>query len=810
MSATRGLSTIDLARFFLRAWQPRFAAILLAVAALVLAASGSIADSLQLSPSQRADAALGAADARIQLPGSASIGSDGRQLDDDLRRAIAVGGGADPSIDYVASGIRADGGDETSYILHEIDRRATAAPRFMLVTGDWPSEIGDALVSQAIADRWPIGSEVRFYNGALRLRIVGTFSSTFSTDTRAFIVPAGTWSSLRTLDADTAMRLDAYAGRILRWSNPESHDAVLAAVQNVIADNSAISQGLGSEGVVVESRASIEANTPAVNMPLLLATVLGPLAAGLIAGLLAGAFTTRVRGVMWTVGVPYRSTRGAALLANTAAAAAGAAVGALAGIGIGFAVRPLLSLIATQALGPVTSTSTAFFSVPLAAVGALAGTAVAGRPPSGAKAKASVLRARSWDRTLFRIIFAVVLVSLGIFVSTGSGDLARLSLSSVLIASAIILAFVPSSLGLMGRLPARSLAARLALRQLSGERKLGIATVGSVALLQVLGCALAILVTSSVTQINDSTESAVAPGQIVLEPALESQEQIDLVRAEFEVAVGLSNPVLMQTVGMGSDRGDGPTRVVATIPELERVLGVTLTPDQASTVGNGGLLLMKPPETATVSFPASGEFPGATFSAVRAEGLDPSFRNLNGFILEATALDAGLPLASPSYVYTQVAPEQVSAAKEAGTRLNLNDAWVRVYRAPDVLTAPLRVSAITALIALLAGAVILLATSAQARGMRPALAGLRAVGMDGGFLARVVGVRVGLTAVLATVFGLASSAIGVAATFVVARLNLGVVIPVLPVTVMVLAFGVFAAIAALVATRRLRNSEWQV
>ncbi len=810
MRATRGLSTIDLAKFFFRAWQPRFAAILLAVATLVLAASGSIADSLQLSPSQRADAALGSADARIQLPGSAPIGSDGRTLDDELRHAIEVGGGVGPSIDYVASGVRADGGDETTYILHEIDERATAAPRFELVSGEWPSEIGDALASQAIADQWPIGSEVQFYNGALRLRIVGTFHSVFSTETRAFIVPSGTWSSLRTLDADAATRLDAYAGRILRWSNPEREDAVVAAVQGVVAENSAIAESLGSEGMIVESRASIEATTPSANMPLFLVVMLGPLAAGLIAGLLAGAFTSRVRGVMWTVGVPYRSTRGAALLANTTAAIAGAIAGTLAGIGIGFAVRPLLSLIATQALGPVTSTPMAFLSVPLAAVGALVGTALAGRRPSGARAEASVPRSRSWDRTLFRIVVAVVLVSFGIFVSTGTGDIARLSLSSVLIASAIILAFVPSSLGLMGRWPAHSLAALLALRQLSSERRLGVATVGSAAVLQVLGCALAILVTSSVAQVNNSTESAVAPGQIVLEPALESQEQIDLIRAEFETALGLSDPVLMQTVGTGSDRGDGPTRVVATVSELELVLGTALTSDQTSVVSNGGLLLMKPPDTATVSFPANGDFPGATLAAARVEGLDPSFRNVNGFILESAALDAGLPLTSPSYVYTHATPDQVSSAKAEGARLNLNDAWVKVYREPDVLTAPLRVSAITVLIALFAGIVILLATSAQARGMRSALAGLRAIGMDGGFLARVVGVRVGVTAALATVFGLVSSTIGVAATFTVARLNLGVTIPVLPIAAMVLAFAGFAAVAAVVATRRLRNSEWQV
>lgn len=810
MSARRGLSTVDLAKFFLRAWQPRFAAILLAVATLVLAASGSIADALQLSPSQRADAALGPADARIQLPGSAPIGSDGRSLDDDLRRAIEAGGGKEPSIDYVASGLQSDGGDGTSYILHEIDQSGEADLRFEPVTGDRPSEVGEAIVSQAIADRWPIGSEVQFYNGALQLRIVGTFRSVFSTDTRAFVVPTGTWSSLRTLEANAAVRLDAYAGRILRWSNPESNDAVLSAVQRVIADNGAIAEGLGSEGVVVESRASIEATSPAVNIPLLLAIVVGPLAAGLIAGLLGGAFTTRVRGTMWALGVPYQRTRGAALLANTTAAITGAIAGTLAGVGIGFAARPLLSHIATQALGPVTSTSMAFLSVPLAAAGALVGTALAGRPRSGPRGKASVQQAQSWDRALFRTVVAVVLISLGIFVSTGTGDIARLSLSSVLIASAIILAFMPATLGMMGRLPSRSLAARLALRQLSSERKSGVVTVGSVAVLQVLGCALAILVSSSVAQVNDSTESAVAPGQIVFEPALESQEEIDLVRAEFEAAAGLSEPVTMRTVGMGSDRGDGPTRVVATIGELERVLGITLDSDVASTVGDGGLLLMKPPEADTVSFPANDEFPGATFAAALAEGLDPSFRNLNGFILESTAIDAGLPLASPSYVYTRATPEQLSSAQEVGDRLNFNDAWVKVHREPDVLSAPLRVAAITVLIAMFAGIVILMATFAQARRMRPALAGLRAIGVDGGFLVRVVGVRVGLTAVLATIFGVVSSAVGVAATFVVARLNLGVVIPVLPIAAMVLAFGVFAAIAAAIATRRLRNLEWQV
>ncbi len=196
-------------------------------------------------------------------------------------------------------------------------------------------------------------------------------------------------------------------------------------------------------------------------------------------------------------------------------------------------------------------------------------------------------------------------------------------------------------------------------------------------------------------------------------------------------------------------------------PELERVLGIALTPRPGIYSQQRRTAVDEAPPTPTPSH--------SRRTASIPVRPSPQLGRKDSTRASATSTDSSWspphstrdsPLALPTYIYTQATPEQVSSAKEAGTRLNLNNAWVKVYQEPDVLTAPLRISAITVLIALFAGIVILLATSAQARGMRPALAGLRAVGMDGGFLARVVGVRVGLTAALATVFGLVSSAIG--------------------------------------------------
>lgn len=807
MTGRNGLRSLDLAVFFTRAWQLRFAAVVVALTTLGVVGASSITDSLQLSPQQRADAALGSADARIQLPGTAPLGADGRDLDQKLREAVTEGGGLEPSVDYVASGLQLDGGDETSIVLEEIQEPASAAARLTLESGEWGDRVGEAVVSTELAGQWPVGTTATFFNGALEVQIVGTFEDRFNTDYRTFVVPAGTWSSLRNLDPDTAARLAVAAGRVVRWSGTPDPAPMLTAVNSVIGADPVAGPAVAvSGGLGVETRDGLEAWRPSTNIPLLVATIAGPAIAGLLGGLLAGGFTTRIRRVMWTIGVSYRQTRAAAIASVLAATSLAAVVGTGAGIAIGYFARPALAGIATQELGPITSTLPALGSIPLAVLGGLAGILLL--RPKAERPRDATEQVRRWDRMLWRFSLVAVLVSLGIFIGTGTSDLAKMSLAALAIALAILVAFVPAVTKALGMISPHSFATRLALRKLSSEGRSATITVSAVAGLQVLGCALAILVTSSVTQINNMTESSVPPGQIIFEGRLESQQATDDARAELEERLDLNRPIEMFTAGVGSERQDGATRILATVADLEAIIDTKLTPEQRDLVETGGSLLTKPLDGATLAFPPDGDFPGVTLPAARIEGLDPSFLNIDGFVLAATAEEAGMPIINPTYVYTHVTPEQQADAKAVASELNLNPGWVRVYQAPDVLNAPLRVSAITVLLSLIAGLVLLLSATSQARAMRPELSGLRAVGVSPRFIARTIITRTGVTFLLASAFALVASSIGVASAFSLAQLTLGITIPLLPVTAMLVTLAAFTALAAALATRRLRNTEW--
>jgi len=794
-----GLRAFELARLFLRAWQLRFAAIIVATAILAIAVTGVVTSSLQLSPQQRADSALGTADARIQLPSGVAIGTDGRDLDDRLRAAVVDAGGSSPSIDYGTAGLYPEDYSEKSIAFREIDDRAVAAPQIMLRSGAWPTHIGEALVSEALAGRWPVGGTVQLFGGALSLTVVGEYRDVFNTSARSFVVPAGTWSSMRALDAATAARLDDGATREVRWSGDDSIDAVTAAVGRAVGEDPTT--------LDVHTRAAIERSTRSTDVTLTVALIAGPLAAGLIAGLLAGGFTRRSRDVMWTIGVPYASTRAAAALAVAVVAAAGGVAGAAVGMGAAVAGRPLIAEIATQPLGPITSLPGTVAAIALAIVGALGGAGLADRRRSSARRSA---RSRSrTEHILVRLCISTVVLAAGLAIGNGTTSRTEQMLSALLIAIAILVAATPAAIALVSRWTPEDLGARLGVRLLGSDRRSSSVIVWAVASLQVIGIAAAVVITSFVTNVNAATESVVAPGQIVLEVELDDDVTQSAVRAEVESLLGVTDPVVATTLNVGSDRGAGASRTVATASDLERLLARSLTQTERETLESGGYLLTKEPASPTVSFLAEGGI-AASFTAVVMDDIDPSWRNVDGFLLVETARAAGLPLSPhPALIFTDTTPAQREAARTAAATLSFNPSWLRVYREPDELAAPLQVSALTTLVSAFAGVVLLATASAQARALRPQLAGLRALGVGGGFLARTVGTRVGATFVLSTALALCAASIGVAVSFALAQLDLGITVPIIPTSVMVGTLAVFSWVAARLSTRRLRSSEWQ-
>jgi hypothetical protein len=808
--SSNGLGTAELARFFGKAWQVRFAGLLVAATAFFVVGGTSVADSLQLSPIQRADATLGSADGRIQLPGSAPLGTEGRPLDRALVAAVTAAGGLRVEVDYAAAGLRPDHDGGSSLIYEEFARGASDASRFTLQSGVWPAHANEGLVSASLAARWPAGSTVSFFDGALQVRIVGAVLNRFSSDANQIVAGPGTWNSLHSVSPEDAARLDQAAGRMVRWSGDASPAAITAAVTRVVdADPVQKATSVGNGGVVAEARATIEEIRPAPNVPLVIAGVGGPLAAGLLAGLFAGAFTRRTRDVMWEIGISYRQTRGAALLAMGVAAGAGATAGVLLGAGAGVAIRPVISRLATQELSPWAVDVAWLASIPLVLVGTVVGMSVVRSNSRTSAAQRAAAQERSRTRAILRTSGGVVMVSLGVFIGTGTSDIAQMSLAALLIAFAIAFVAAPIILSLIGRLKPASFAARLAVRTVRSDRRQAGVVVVAIASLQILSFTLSILLTSSIAAVNSNVQSPVPPGQIVFAPNISSPQDLASVRRQLESRLNLRTPVDWSESGVGSSRDDGATVIVSRPGDLERLLGRKLDAAAVATLTRGGTLVTHRLDGDHVKFPPDTGFAGAVLPARSLTNIDPSYLQFDGFILATTAVRNRMPTDNQHWVYTNTSASQRDRVNAVTSALRLNPAWVRVFRAPDQLTAPLRISAIVIALALIAGIITLFSSLAQARAMRPQISGLQALGVSSIFVARAVATRTAISFILSTALGLFASSLAVAIILPLANLTFGVAIPVVSVVIMVGSLAVFTVLATGIATRRISRMEWQ-
>jgi hypothetical protein len=805
-----GLGTAELARFFGKAWQLRFAGILIAATTFLVVAGTSAADSLQLSAEQRARSALGTADARIQLPGSAPIGSDPRGLYRALTNGVSAAGGRDVSVEYVASGLRPDHAASKSVIYEEFPSQAHAEGQFSLQSGAWPTRANEGMISQSLATRWPIGSAVGFFNGKLRVKIVGIVVNRFSTDADEIVGGPGTWESLSTIPKIDAARLDEAAGLVVRWSGGLPPLAMASVVSRLVdADPVAKAAATLNGGVVVQTRLSIEQAAPAPNVPLTAVGIVGPLAAGLLAGLFAGAFTRRTRDVMWEIGISYRQTRGAALVAIGVVSLSGALAGVLLGAGLGLVIRPLLEHIATQELSPWVVDLAWFGAIPIAVVGAILGVMLVRAKARSSATQIKAAREASQSGAIVRVCAGVVIGAFGVFLGTGTSDLTQMSLAALLIAFAIVVVFAPIVLNIVGRQKPKSFAMRLAVRTVRSDRRQVRTVVIAIAGLQILAFTLSILLTSSIAAVNNNVESAVPPGEIVFAPQIASRHDVDVVRRAFESSLGLTNPVIEHTVAMGNNREDGPTIVVDSPADLEHLISRALSKSETAVLKNVGTLVTRRIETGSVAFPRIPGFAGASLPAAPLNRIDPSFLNVDGFILATTAAKLHLPSVNETYVYTGTTSTQRQRVEAVTAALSLNQGWVRVYRAPDQLTAPLRISAIVVALALIAAIVMLFSSLAQAKAVRPQISGLRALGVGSAFIARAIAARSAITFLISTAFGIVASSISVGIALSLANLTIGVAIPGLPITLMVFALAIFTAIVSAVATRRISKVEWQ-
>lgn len=788
------------AQLFGRAWQVRLAAAFVAVAIAALTLTNFAVATLLLTPSQQASRYLGESDAMIQLPTGAPLGAETAPLEAQLHDAVKAGGGSNVSVDYLLFGLRPDDATKRDVALSEIGDLATAASQVRLESGREPVAVGESIVSAALTRDWPEGSTIELFGGALRLKVVGVFSDVFNTSSRRMIVPAGTWGSLSSLSAEAAEKLHQAASVSVRWSGTASIDAVTSA----IAESLSLAPEELEQGGGLQTRTEVQAASQFSDAALTISLWAGPPVAGVLAGFIAGSFLRRTRRVMWTIGVPYSRTRFAAFLTVTIAAARGALIGVLVGVGAGLASRPLIASLAGQPSGTFPSVSSIVVGPVLAVGGSLAGFALVDSIRRRTDRVASP-RVKA-DRAIYRNSLAVALGAAGVFVVTGEASRSTQTLGAVLISVGIIVTVAGPAIRALGRWSPRSFSARLAVRRLASEHRESTMTVVLIASLQAVGLVLITILNSSLAAANEETESFVPPDQIRV--SIPAGIDAGPIRADIEHYLGVSDPVATATFDGQIQERNGSTWIVRDSSDIERLIGHALTTDELTFARDGGYFLTGPASGSTASM-VHDDTVVASLPAMQLQGLDPSFKLIAGFLTEDAAAKSGLDTPSAdTWTYVAVNQSQLKRATTVAASLSLDPTWVETYAAPETITASFRMILIAAMISALAGVVLLVSAGAQSRAMRPELSGLRAVGVSGRYLARVTFVRIGIT------IGLSLTLSAVAVTIAAAiTLAIGIGIPVVPPL-----DGLLAAVVLMTGlgwlvgwwtTRRLVNSEWQ-
>ncbi len=262
-----------------------------AVAVLVL---GTLSfQAVQLSSVQVAQSELGDASALVVFPGAAPVGGDYRSIKKDIAIAAEAAGASELTVSFFAAQIR----DSDARMVNLIEQPSAQSESMgvTLVSGSWPRDASEAVVSSAYAKLHPIGSSVTMFNGALTARIVGVAQNDYYRSSSEVYLGPGAWSSLRSLDASTAERLDAAADIQAFWNggDPETVAQSIAAV--VPHDRE-----LG-----LQTREQILSLDSARYVELQLVALLAPLVAGLVGSLIATRFMRRIRSSMHAVGVSF-------------------------------------------------------------------------------------------------------------------------------------------------------------------------------------------------------------------------------------------------------------------------------------------------------------------------------------------------------------------------------------------------------------------------------------------------------------------------------------------------------------------------
>ncbi len=480
----------------------------------------------------------------------------------------------------------------------------------------------------------------------------------------------------------------------------------------------------------------------------------------------------------------------------------GGATGVLVGVLLGLVARPIINGFWNTALSPIHNvTAFALGSVAAAVVGAVLGFLSLGADRVPRRAP----RSRRAPTVSIGMVAAAVFVVAGWGLAQDADSSNQLILAALCFGLAVV-SIAPLAFAALARSKPNSFSLRLAMRRTAADRRsTTIAITGSATLL-LIAFATTTLIDSSITSINNSTESLIPPGQVQLTPVLKSAAANESLRGEFEKASGLHDPYMLWTATADTGLADGSTFVAESTADVGHLVGGVLTQEQQDILEDGGTLRFHDDGLTQVTFESDD---GTTFdtSAISIEGLDPAWSNFDGFILRSTAKKHDVQLVYPTYVYTDLTPEQQDSAVAAGNAIGITASWVKAYQAPDVIAFPLISGAIAAGIALIAGFLLAFVSAGEARALRPTLAGLRALGLSHSWLTTALAWRMLILLVSAAVTAAIGAVIGVGCALLFGHFQFGVSVPWLPLLATILALAAFTFLGTWRASRRIRLNE---
>ena len=757
-SRFRAPYVLNLTWFFMRTRPLRASATITAVVAGTLMVLTIALQSLALSGLQQAERAVGSADFVIETASQIRLGTSGALANQALIDEARSRGAQGARVAYKAFQLRPDRDPLSSIYFEEDDWLSRPFPgRFILSSGEWPAAPGEVAVSTATSARFPAGSVLSFFGGALTARVTGVVRDDFARSASFAIAARGTWDSASVLTPEQSARLDAAAIRVVYWRGSDAQPVVGALSAAISRVRPGEASGVDDLNARLVSRGSLEDRNRGNDLAATLALLLAPTAAGTMGSLFAARFVNRIRTTMSAIGVGRRRTRWIGVSSICVSAVGGAGVGVVLGALVGLSLRPALDSVTDRQIGPVhglweTGVAALLFTV----LGALFAILLLRR---GRRAERPSIQRRVPVFAIVSPAAALALWFIGFSLAQGRSSFDQKLMAGMSIGVALVVV-APLGIGLLLRGSPRSMASLLAFRRLRRDHTTTQWVVVGVGSLIVVSFGLTTLFSSAVGTLNATAASEVAPGQLRFTPAIKPEVANRKLVSDVESALGISSPLTIAVADGAATIGDGTTIIVAGTADLERWIDRRLSAAERGALLAGGTLRTKKPTLPSVDFErADGSLTQVPAFDIRQ--IDPSFTNFDGFILAETAAALNIVSTTRFSVYTGLTPQQERLGRQVAKRVGFNPDWVSTYRAPDPFTESAASRLSGASLALMGGLLMAFYASSSTRSLRPTLASLRAIGVGRSWLSVTVVVQTATVLATALVTAILGAILGV-------------------------------------------------